>query len=94
MKVLLSGATGFVGTEVLTQALLHPRITSVIALSRKPLPAPFDTNAKVQTVIVEDFESYSPSVLSQLKGVDACIWYVSFSISPLPFSHSYMGDGT
>ncbi|QKR99312.1 NAD(P)H-binding protein [Sphingomonas sp. CL5.1] len=37
MKLLLVGATGLVGHEVLTQALEHPRVESVIALTRRPL---------------------------------------------------------
>lgn len=37
MKLLLIGTTGLVGHEVLTQALEHPRVESVIALTRRPL---------------------------------------------------------
>lgn len=37
MKLLLVGATGLVGHEVLTQALASPRIETVIAPSRRPL---------------------------------------------------------
>ncbi len=37
MKLLLIGATGLVGHEVLTQALEHPRVESVTALTRRPL---------------------------------------------------------
>lgn len=37
MKLLLIGATGLVGHEVLTRALANPRIESVIAPARRPL---------------------------------------------------------
>ena len=38
-RVLLIGATGAVGNQVLQQALADPRISSVVALTRRALPA-------------------------------------------------------
>jgi uncharacterized protein YbjT (DUF2867 family) len=74
MKVILTGSSGFIGQEVLSQALAHPSITSIIALSRKPLPQSYTSNPKLKVVILDDFENYTPSVLSQLSGADSCIW--------------------
>jgi uncharacterized protein YbjT (DUF2867 family) len=37
-RVLLAGATGAVGSEVMRQALADPRIAQVIAPTRRPLP--------------------------------------------------------
>ncbi|ALN73046.1 NAD(P)H-binding protein [Aureimonas sp. AU20] len=39
MRLLLLGATGLVGAEVLTQALRDPRVTEVIAPVRRAIPA-------------------------------------------------------
>jgi len=72
MKVILSGCTGFIGAEILAQCLAHPSIISVIALSRRDLPA----HTKLTTVIMKDFVDYPESVLAQLKGADACIWAI------------------
>jgi uncharacterized protein YbjT (DUF2867 family) len=45
MKILLLGASGLVGKNVLAQALAHPAITSVVAPTRIPLaPHPKLTN--------------------------------------------------
>src|SRR3984957_18471142 len=45
MKMLLLGASGLVGKNVLAQALAHPAITSVVAPTRLPLaPHPKLTN--------------------------------------------------
>ena len=74
MKLVLTGTTGFIGQEILAQALSNPSITSIIALSRKPLPAALASNPKLKTVIVEDFSTYTPSVLKELEGAEACIW--------------------
>jgi uncharacterized protein YbjT (DUF2867 family) len=78
MKLILTGTTGFIGREVLSQALAHPSITSIIALTRHPLPAAFasSSNPKLQNVLVDDFLNYTPSVLEQLSGADGCIWSV------------------
>ena len=82
MKLILTGASGFVGSEVLSQALSHPSITSIIALSRKPLAEPHTSNQKLKVVLLDDFSSYKPSVLEQLSGADTCIWFVSFPKNP------------
>ena len=39
MKLLLIGSTGLVGRHVLDQALADPRVTDVVSIARRPLPA-------------------------------------------------------
>lgn len=39
MKLLLIGSTGLVGQHVLDQALADPRVTQVVSIARRPLPA-------------------------------------------------------
>lgn len=74
MKIIITGATGFVGSEVLQQALEHPRITSVITITRKALPENISQNPKLTSIIHSDFKNYPPSILSQLQGADGCVW--------------------
>ena len=74
MKIILTGSSGLIGTEVLTQAISNPNITSIVVLSRKPLPEQVTSNSKVNVVIIEDFTSYTPDVLKQLEGADGCVW--------------------
>lgn len=71
MKIILTGPTGFIGAEVLHQSLTHPSITSIVALSRRPLPS---TSPKLKTIILSDFSHYPDSVLSELQGAEACVW--------------------
>jgi len=75
MKVILTGATGFIGGEILQQALAHPSITSLVCITRKALPDSVSSNPKLQVIILSDFTSYPPEVLAKLKGAQACIWY-------------------
>lgn len=71
MKIILTGSSGFIGASVLTHCLSNPSVTSIVALSRKPLAV---THPKLTTIIHDDFTSYPASLLSQLEGAEACIY--------------------
>ena len=80
MKVILTGASGFIGNEVLHHCLQSPRISSIIALSRRALPNTLTAaNPKLKVVILEDFCTYPPSVLQELEGAQAFIWCLGLS---------------
>ena len=80
MKVILTGATGVVGTECLRLALSHPQITEVVTVSRRPVSIPENFSSetdksKLKSIILKDFGSdYPEAVQEALKGADACIW--------------------
>lgn len=74
MKVIIAGATGFIGGEVLRQLLLNPAITSVLSLSRRDLPEAVAKSPKLKNVIAEDMSSYSETLIQEMAGADACIW--------------------
>lgn len=80
MKLILTGATGVVGTECIRLALNHPEVSEVVTLSRRPVSFPdgVSSNAnkkKLQTIILEDFASdYPEDTKAALQGADACIW--------------------
>jgi hypothetical protein len=73
MKVILVGSTGFIGAEILSRCLANTSITSIVALSRRPLPDSYSNVAKVKFIIMKDFLSYTPDILAELQGADACI---------------------
>jgi hypothetical protein len=77
MKFILTGCMGFIGEEVLYQCLRNPSITSVVALTRRKLPETLTTNLKLKEVVMKDFNAYPESVLKELCGADACIWYAN-----------------
>ena len=68
-RILLVGASGMVGREVLRQALAEPRVGGVVAPSRRPLP----TDPKLVTPLV-DFDDLP---------VDAAWWKVDAVICTL-----------
>ena len=74
MKIIITGATGFVGGEVARQAIADPKISHAFVLTRKPLPDEFSKNEKVTVIEHKDFSSYPPELLEQLTGAEGCIW--------------------
>ncbi|EHA20991.1 hypothetical protein ASPNIDRAFT_194525 [Aspergillus niger ATCC 1015] len=76
MKIILTGSTGFIGHQILTQCLQNPHITSIIALSRRPIPT---KNPKLTVKLVEDFLIYPESLLQELRGAVACIWAIGIN---------------
>jgi uncharacterized protein YbjT (DUF2867 family) len=76
MKVILTGATGRIGSGVLKQCLANPDVQSVVALTRRPLDV---KDPKIENVIHKDFLNYDSETREKLKGADACIWYAESS---------------
>ena len=71
VKVVLTGATGFAGGEILAQLLVHPRVARVTCVTRKALS---HGSPKLVTVLHPDFETYEPALLDTLADHDACLW--------------------
>jgi uncharacterized protein YbjT (DUF2867 family) len=75
MRVLIFGATGTAGSEVVRQAILDPEITLVTVVVRKPLDF---THPKMQTIIHRDYLDYN-EMLPVFRETDACIWCLGIS---------------
>lgn len=75
MKLIVAGATGLVGSEIIRQSLEISEITSIIALARKPIQIEeSDHSSKLKSVVVSDYGDYPDHVKAALAGADACIW--------------------
>ncbi|KAI1214497.1 uncharacterized protein F4807DRAFT_408331 [Annulohypoxylon truncatum] len=86
MKLIVAGSTGFVGNEIIRQALSHPGVTSIVALGRRETAIPENIGpnadvAKLKSIVCDDFENYPESVKKELAGADACIWAVAVTPS-------------
>ncbi|KAJ6534880.1 hypothetical protein B0H19DRAFT_1271561 [Mycena capillaripes] len=75
MHLILTGATGTVGSPILQFCLRSRQVTQITVLARRQfaMPEGFDTT-KARVIIHEDYASYSPDMLTQLQGADGCIW--------------------
>ena len=83
MKILITGAMGTIGKEILHQCLQRPEITEVVALTRREMPGEVTKSPKVRTVIVKDFASWDAELIDQIKGAHAMIWYTTWNINTL-----------
>ena len=75
MKVILTGATGFVGEGVLIECLAHPQVEKVLIVSRKPYSL---NHPKLRQCIVPNFMDLS-NAKDKLTGYDACFYCVGIS---------------
>ncbi|KAF2008870.1 hypothetical protein BU24DRAFT_359479 [Aaosphaeria arxii CBS 175.79] len=77
MKLIIAGATGFVGKELLSQGLCNPQVSSIIAISRGPVSAPDGANQfKLKSVVVKDYGTYTTGDRKEFTDAAACIWTV------------------
>jgi uncharacterized protein YbjT (DUF2867 family) len=75
VKIILTGATGFVGEGVLLECLQHPEVREVLMVNRKH----FDLqHPKLKELIVPDFCNLD-AYAEQLKGYDACLYCAGIS---------------
>ncbi len=75
MKIIVTGATGMAGSEVVRQAINDESITRIIALVRRPLEM---IHPKITTVIHDDYLLYE-DVKDHFRNCDACIWCLGIS---------------
>lgn len=75
MKIIVTGATGLVGAEVLRQAILDNNVTEITALVRKPIEI---SHPKIKTMLHSDFLNYS-GLEEVFKSHDAMVWALGIS---------------
>ncbi|KAF7553548.1 hypothetical protein G7Z17_g3568 [Cylindrodendrum hubeiense] len=74
MKVLIVGASGMIGGEILLQCLTHPSISTVVAFVRRELPAAVSENPKLQCVVIKDFSVWPEELLQAHTDAAGMIW--------------------
>ncbi|KAI1419328.1 hypothetical protein F5Y12DRAFT_266691 [Xylaria sp. FL1777] len=74
MKIIIIGATGFVGGAVVKQAIRSNKISHIFLLARERLPDDIENNAKITVILHPHFSQYPDRMLLQIVGAQACIW--------------------
>ena len=82
MKVIVTGATGLVGSAIVRFCIDHPEITSIVVISRRSLPISVTQNDKVTVILHDDFLFYPEELLAELDDAVACLWLVLCSLKP------------
>jgi uncharacterized protein YbjT (DUF2867 family) len=75
MKIIITGATGLIGAEVVRQAITDADITEIVLLVRSQ---PEITATKIKTVIHTDFINYS-NLKEHFADANALIWCLGIS---------------
>lgn len=78
MKIFLTGATGNIGSDILDLCLKHPKITTVVAFTRRQLPDDVTANSKLETVVVKDWKNWPEDVLAGHRDAVGMIWYALY----------------
>jgi uncharacterized protein YbjT (DUF2867 family) len=73
MHLILTGATGLVGSGVLHYMISTPTTTKVSVLSRRPVTQA-EGHEKVKVIIHKDYTTYPSELLAQLKDADGVVW--------------------
>jgi uncharacterized protein YbjT (DUF2867 family) len=69
-KAIVTGATGMVGEGVMHECLLHPDVSEVLIINRRPSGF---THPRLKEIIHKDFFDFS-AIENQLAGYDACFF--------------------
>ena len=75
MKIIVTGATGMVGAEVVRQAILDKDISEITCIVRKPMEL---NHPKIKTILHQNFLDYS-GLEDVFKNNDACLWCLGIS---------------
>ncbi|KAF2636234.1 hypothetical protein P280DRAFT_501555 [Massarina eburnea CBS 473.64] len=86
MKVLLTGATGTIGGAILRYCLEHPAITSVVAITRRPLES---ESPKCSNIIIHDFKNWNKSIMDRVADADAMIWALGNHTADREVNYNY-----
>ncbi|KAK4208845.1 nucleoside-diphosphate-sugar epimerase [Rhypophila decipiens] len=80
MHLILTGATGLVGSGVLDVMIKMKDVTKISILSRRPVQMAEDVkDPRVNVILHQDFNQYPKELLDQLKDAEGCVWALGIS---------------
>ena len=80
MHLILTGATGLVGTAVLDAMLKTKDVSKISIISRRPVKMAEEAkDPRVNVIIHKDFEKYDSDLLAKLEGASGCVWALGIS---------------
>jgi NAD dependent epimerase/dehydratase family enzyme len=74
MKVVFTGSSGYIGSQVFKQTIADERIHSIVSLVRRQPANSWIQHSKVETIIVKDFNNFDEETITEIDDADAAIW--------------------
>ncbi|OCK76443.1 nucleoside-diphosphate-sugar epimerase [Lepidopterella palustris CBS 459.81] len=81
MHLILTGATGLVGSAVLQNMLTRAEVSRITILSRRPVPMAEEYKDKAKVIIHKDFEVYDGALMDELRDAHGCVWALGIAQS-------------
>lgn len=80
MHLILTGATGLVGSAALDAMIRAKDISKISIISRRPVPMADDAkDPRINVIIHKDFNNFDSAILDQLKDAHGCVWALGIS---------------
>ena len=80
MHLILTGATGLVGSATLDAMIKMKEVTKISVISRRPVKMAEDAaDPRVNVILHKDFEKYDQELLDKLHGATGCVWALGIS---------------
>ncbi|KAI0475456.1 putative nucleoside-diphosphate-sugar epimerase [Xylariaceae sp. FL0804] len=80
MHLILTGATGLIGSAVLDAMLQNQGVTKISILSRRAVKMADDRkDPRVRVILHSDFNKYDDALLAQLRDAQGCVWALGIS---------------
>lgn len=79
MHIILTGATGLVGSAALVALRARPDISKISVLSRRPVPMLERNKDDRIHVILHDFKGYDNALKERLQGAQGVVWALGIS---------------
>lgn len=74
MEVIVAGATGNAGREIVQHCMADERISKITILTRKTVPIEVESHPRVEVIMHQDFSQFPDDLMRRLEGADACLW--------------------
>ena len=82
MHLILTGATGLIGSAVLDAMIKTKDISKISILSRRPVKMAEDSkDSRINVILHKDFEKYDSDLLQKLEGAHGVVWALGISQS-------------
>lgn len=78
MHLILTGATGLVGSAALRAMINRDSVTKISVISRRDVPQAAGC-PKVQVLLHKDFEKYDSELIEKVKDANGVVWALGIS---------------